>query len=168
MKSQLENTNERLDKISNEVPEITKSLEFTQGELSKIKSDMQVLEDDLLDPNEVPKKIIELKDRSRRNNLHFNDLTEDPNKTWDDCEQKLQDVLLNNSNIDGYIKFNHRFGKRRGSHPRAIVCRFFRFKDKTKILQSVKKPKDTGISIYKDFCSDTMELRKSLWEKVLE
>ena len=168
MKSQLENTNERLDKISNEVPEITKSLEFTQGELSKIKSDMQVLEDDLLDPNEVPKKITELKDRSRRNNLHFNGLTEDPNKTWDDCEQKLQDVLLNNSNIDGYIKFNHRFGKRRGSHPRAIVCRFLRVKDKTKILQSAKKPKDTGISIYKDFCSDTMELWKSLWEKVLE
>ena len=48
--------------MSNEVFEITKSLEFTQGKLDeelaivkndifKIKSDMQVLEDDLLDPN---------------------------------------------------------------------------------------------------------------------
>ena len=64
LKSQLQNTNERLDKISNEVLEITKSLEFTQGKLdeelaivkndiSKIKSDMQVLVDNLLDPNEV-------------------------------------------------------------------------------------------------------------------
>ena len=90
LKSQLQNTNERLDKISNEMLEITKSLEFTQGKLdeeiaivkndiSKIKSDMQVLEDDLLDPNKVSKKLIELEDRSRRNNLRFDGLTKDPN-----------------------------------------------------------------------------------------
>ena len=97
LKSQLQNTNERLDKISNEMLEITKSLEFTQGKLdeeiaivkndiSKIKSDMQVLEDDLLDPNKVSKKLIELEDRFQRNNLRFDGLTEDPNKTWDEYE----------------------------------------------------------------------------------
>ena len=75
LKSQLQNTNERLDKIYNEVLEITKSSDLTQGKLdeelpivkndiSKIKSDMQVLEDDLIDPNEVSKKLIELEDRS--------------------------------------------------------------------------------------------------------
>ena len=59
LKSQLKNTNERLDKISNEVLEITKSLEFTQGKIDEelatvinnisiTKSDIQVLEDDLL------------------------------------------------------------------------------------------------------------------------
>ena len=37
---------------------------------------MQVLEDDLLDPNEVSKKLFELDDRSRRNNLRFDGLTE--------------------------------------------------------------------------------------------
>ena len=74
LKSQLQNTNERLDKISNEVLEITKSLEVTQGKLneelvivkkivSKKKPDMQVLEDEL-DPNEVPKKLLTLEDRS--------------------------------------------------------------------------------------------------------
>ena len=135
LKSQLQNTNERLDKISNEVLEITKSLEFIQGKLdeeiaivkndiSKIKSDMQVLEDDLLDPNEVSKKLIELEDRSRRNNLRFDGLMEDPNETWDDCERKVQDFLLNKLNIEGNIEINrcHRFGKRRGSRPCTIVC----------------------------------------------
>ena len=97
LKSQLQNTNERLDKISNEVLEITKVLELTQGklddepaivknEISKIKSDLQVLEDDLLDPNEVSKKLIELEDRLQRNNLRFDGLMEDPNKTWDEYE----------------------------------------------------------------------------------
>ena len=97
LKSQLQNTNERLDKISNEVLEITKVLELTKGkpddvpaivknEISKIKSDLQVLEDDLLDPNKVSKKLIELEDRFQRNNLRFDGLTEDPNKTWDEYE----------------------------------------------------------------------------------
>ena len=47
-----------------------------KNDISKIKSDVQVLEGDFLHPNEVPKKLIELGDRSRRNNLHFDGLTE--------------------------------------------------------------------------------------------
>ena len=35
LKSQLQNTNERLDKISKEVLEITKILEFTHGNLDE-------------------------------------------------------------------------------------------------------------------------------------
>ena len=71
-----------------------------KNDISKIKSDVRVLEGDFLHPDEVPKKLIELGDRSRRNNLHFDGLTENPNKTWDDCEQKLQEVLFNNLNFD--------------------------------------------------------------------
>ena len=45
IKSQLANTNERLNKISQEVVDITKSLEFTQGELhdglAGVKSNIQ-------------------------------------------------------------------------------------------------------------------------------
>ena len=49
--SQLQNTNERLDKISNEVIEITKSLEFTQGKLDEeiaiVKNDISKIESDM-------------------------------------------------------------------------------------------------------------------------
>ena len=41
-------------------------------------------------------------------------------------------------------------------------------KTNKKFLQNAKKLKDTGIFIYEDFCSDTMELPESLWKKVLE
>ena len=66
IKGQLENTNNRLDRISQEVVDITKSLEFTQEQLDeelaklkndtgKIQTDMKYIEDDLLDPeNETP------------------------------------------------------------------------------------------------------------------
>ena len=91
-----------------------------------------LLKDDLLDPNEVSKKLIELEDRSRRNNLHFDGLTKDPNETWDDCERKVQDVLLNKLTIEGNMEIDrcHCFGKCRGSRSRTIVCRFLHFKDK--------------------------------------
>ena len=41
-------------------------------------------------------------------------------------------------------------------------------KIKKRIIRSSKKLKNTGIFIYEDFCKDTMDLRKQLWEKVLE
>ena len=132
---------------------------------------MQVLEDDLLDPNEASKKLIELEDRFRRKNLRFDGLAEDSNETWDDCEREVQEVLLNNLNIEGNIEIDrcHRFGKCRGSRPRIHnSLQISPFQRQTKILQNVKKLKDAGIFIYEDSCSDTMEQLKSLRENVLE
>ena len=43
-----------------------------------------------------------------------------------------------------------------------------KFVDKQRIIQSSKKLKNTGTFIYEDFCKNTMDLRKQLWEKVLE
>ena len=54
------------------------------------------------------------------------------------------------------------------NHSQTIICKVTKFKDKQKILKSAKCLKDTGIFIYEDFCKDTMDLRKKLWNKVLE
>ena len=181
IKSHSETTNKRLEEISKEVRDITESVEFTEGRLdeeiatvkddiSKMKSDVRLIERDLLDPNDVSEKLIELEDRSRRNNLRFDGLTEDTNETWDDCERKIQKILSDKLEIteDVEIERCHRMGKRKGNRPRTIICKFLRFKDKQKILKNAKKLKNSGIYIYEDFCNDTMELRKSLWEEVME
>ena len=181
IKSHLETTNKRLEEISKEVRDITESVEFTEGRLdeeiatvkddiSKTESDVRLIERDLLNPNDVSEKLIELEDRSRRNNLRFDGLTEDTNETWDDCELKIQKILSDKLEIteDVEIERCHRMGKRKGNRPRTIICKFLRFKDKQKILMNAKKLKNSGIYIYEDFCNDTMELRKSLWEEVME
>ena len=181
IKSHLETTNKRLEEISKEVRDITESVEFTEGRLdeeiatvkddiSKMKSDVRLIERDLLDPNDVSEKLIELEDRFRRNNLRFDGLTEDTNETWDDCERKIQKILSDKLEIteDVEIERCHRMEKRKGNRPRTIICKFLRFKDKQKILKNAKKLKNSGIYIYEDFCNDTMELRKSLWEEVME
>ena len=64
IKLHLQSTNERLHKISKDVIEVTKSLEFTQStqgeelgsvknDIEKLALDMKELENDLSDPNEV-------------------------------------------------------------------------------------------------------------------
>ena len=72
--------------------------------------------------NRITKKLLDLEDRPRRNNLCFDGVTEDPNETSDDCEQKVQDIVLNSLNVEGNIKIDqcHRFGNRRRSGPR--IC----------------------------------------------
>ena len=80
LKSHLETANQRLNKFSDEVAELTKSLEFTQAEVKKetanikdnlnqVKTEIQELGEDVLDPDYVTNKLIELEDRSRRNNI---------------------------------------------------------------------------------------------------
>ena len=41
----------------------------------------------------VEQKLIDLEDRSRRNNLKVDGTAETPRETWEDCEEKLQEVL---------------------------------------------------------------------------
>ena len=91
IKSQLRNTNERLDNISQEVVEITKSLEFTQEELhdglANVKNDIKKIQidlseiNDLLNPIFVMEKLTELEDRSRRNNVRMDGIPETSNET---------------------------------------------------------------------------------------
>ena len=57
--------------------------------------------------------------------------------------------------------------KKDPTRPRTIICRLTTFKEKQKILTNAKVLKDTGIFIYKDYCKDTMSVRKKLWDQVL-
>ena len=80
IKTNMEAVNVRLNKISEEVNEIKKSFKFTKNKfdkelaiiksnIKKVKSDMKEITEDLLDSDKVSSKLIELEDRSRRNNL---------------------------------------------------------------------------------------------------
>ena len=117
IKLHLKSTNERLEKIPKDVTEVKKSLEFTQSilyeKLSTVKNDIKILasemkelENDLLDPNEVLEKLIELEDRPRRNNLRIDGLIENTSKTWDNCEKKVQEVMRDKSNIQDDIEID--------------------------------------------------------------
>ena len=73
--SNLKAANELLDKIATEMGELSKSLEFMQGQLdkelgnvkkdiTKLENNIKSIEKDLLDPDDVSAKLVELEDRS--------------------------------------------------------------------------------------------------------
>ena len=46
-----------------------------------------------IDPDYVEQNLIDLEDRSRRNNPRVDGILETPGDTWEDCEEKLQQVF---------------------------------------------------------------------------
>ena len=83
---------------------------------------------------------------------------------------KLIDVIELNlviSLVNIKVKSRNQSGQHPG-YPHTIICRFNKFKDKQQILNNAAKLRDTGIYIYEDFSKDTMDLPKTLREKVLQ
>ena len=50
--------------------------------------------------------------------------------------------------------------------PRTIVCKLLNYKQREEILRNTKKLKGKNIFINEDFCYETMQYRKKLWEEV--
>ena len=45
-----------------------------------------------MDPEYVTNKLIDLEDRSRRNNLRIDGISDSRNETWEECEEEIQNV----------------------------------------------------------------------------
>ena len=65
--------------------------------ITKLENKITSIEKYLLDPDDVSAKLVELEDRSRRNNLRIDGLQETPNEPWKTCKEKVQEIL--NSNL---------------------------------------------------------------------
>ena len=115
IKTNIEAVNVRLNKVSEEVDEIKKSLKFTQSKfgeelaivksnIKKVKSDMKEITEDLLDSDKVSSKLIELEDRSRRNNLRIDGIAEDQNESWHECEENVLEVIKENQKFKTQLK----------------------------------------------------------------
>ena len=168
--------------LKNEVNDLRKSLEFTQNKLEekvdniekrmeKLVSDIQENYEYQIDPKYVQDKLTELEDRSRRNNIRIDGIKEAKGETWNDCEEKVQDMFAQKLGLDGIeIELAHRVKRNnRDSNtdrPRTIVVKLLRFKDKTKIFPNANKLKEQNIFINNNFSKATLELRKDLMVEV--
>ena len=150
IKSQLTNTSERLDKISQEVIDRTKNLEFTHGELhddlavvknniKKVQTDLTEKEYYLLDPTFVTEKLTELGDRSQRNNVPIDGIPETSNERWESCKGEVKKTTKNKLDITGDIEIARCQGRgkfpRNKSKPRTVVFKFLSFKEKHKVFK---------------------------------
>ena len=124
-----------------------------------------------LDQAFIEDKLIDLEDRSRRNNLRVDGIKERPNETWEDDEKELHTRFEKSLGIEQEVVIEraHRVGtdqSKKGNTPRTIVCRILNDKDKVKILRNAKKLKGKNIFLNEDFCQATLDHRKELWKEL--
>ena len=174
--------NQRLDNISKELNKVKTSIQVTDNNLLKhaeeikklnaksktIKTNEETLKTLISRTEIIQNKITDLENRSRRNNLRIDGLLESQNETWADCEAKVQDLIKRKLKIKDDIKIEraHRTGKIAHGKPRTILFKLHSYKDKTTILRSAKRLSGTGIFINEDYAKETVEKRKQLWEEV--
>ena len=94
------------------------------------------MDEDLLDPNYITKKLIELENQSRWNNLRIDGVEETPNETWNVYEEKVESIIKEELGITAEIELDccHRTSKfkKNQSKPRTIVLDFYDLKAKKK------------------------------------
>ena len=96
-----------IKKVQSDINELKASLDHTETVLEekvakaekkvrKLQEQINKLWDYQVDPERLEfteRKIVELEDRSRRNNLRIDGITEKENETWDECEQEVQSLI---------------------------------------------------------------------------
>ena len=105
-------TNERLDSLRKYINDLKESLEFARNKyddkfknigdkVQKLEEEMTHMKEELhvfqtTKPSfaiETDAKLVDLEDRSRRNNLRFEEIKEHENESWEDSENKIYDLL---------------------------------------------------------------------------
>ena len=64
-----------------------------------------------------------------------------------------------------YRRCHRIFKQSNRNRPQTVICKATKYKNKQKILKNARYLKDTVI--YIDFCKETMELQKKIWNQVL-
>ena len=84
---------EQIKELKKEVTDLKSSIEYTDADLSDLSDRVEEIYDYQVDPEYVTNILIDLEDRSRRNNLRLDGISESRNKTWEECEEEIQKVF---------------------------------------------------------------------------
>ena len=135
----------KIKKVQSDINELKASLEHIETVLeekvAKAKKKVEKLQEQInelwdyqVDPERLEfteRKIVELKDRSRRNNLLVDGITEKENETWDECEQEVQSLIKDKLGIAGntIIEQAHRIKKKgnKENPGKHRTCRFQKY-----------------------------------------
>ena len=155
--------------LRKEITEFKESLEFTENELhgkikkleekhKSIKKTVDEIHNSQVDSDFAYDKLIDLEDRSRRNNLRIYGISESKQETWQKCEEKVDEVFCEKLGLDNiHIERVHRVkrGKNdKSTKPRTLLYNLLSFKEKKLVMKNTKKMKNKNIFIDEDFSSE--------------
>ena len=101
---EIRKSQDEIKDLRKEITEFKESLEFTENELhgkikkleekhESIKKTVDEIYNSQVDSDFVYDKLIDLEDRSRRNNLRIYGISESKYETWEKCEEKVDEVF---------------------------------------------------------------------------
>ncbi len=118
----------------------------------------------------MKEKMIKLECQSRRDNLLLDGIAESStNESWDDCKEKVYDILEQKLQLENArdikIARCHRLGpKRAGSkRPRTIIFKLHWFGDRERIWRCRSNLQGTNIFLSEDFPEEIQLRRKKLY-----
>ena len=116
-------------------------------------------------------KVRDLEDRSKRNNLRFDGLSQAQGEGWHGSESKIKKLIKKKVGIEN-VEFErvHRIVKEERNDPsqkRTIIAKFLNCKGKEKVLPEYRSCKlwEERLYINEDFSEETMEIRKELFKQ---
>ena len=103
---------------------------------------------------EICRKLLDLEEKSRRNNFRILGIKEDSRESQEEFENKIYDLLeekldMDTSNIT--IERAHRVGEKSKDQERELVVQFLFYKDKINVLRNCKIFRELKFSYSKDF-----------------
>lgn len=171
----IKNKDEVIGTLNKEVGELKKSCDYLSDETSLISSKVKLnelaIESTTKKHDDLFNKATDLEDRSRRNNLIFYNIAEEPQGSIEreNCVAKIIHLLKEQGFFsDEYtleIDRAHRLGRKKAdidSRPRPIIVRFCFFQDKESVLRKGRLFKGCNVTASEDFSKATLELHKQL------
>ena len=181
LSEEIQDNNERLEKLNKETVDLKISLETSQEIFEKkfqkvndnLSKQKQKHKEDInelwKDNDQLCERLRDLEDRSRRDNLRIDGIAELENETWEQTEEILHNLLKEKLELENIsVERAHRVGNKGKDDKRTIVLKLASFKDKLKIISEARKLKGTNISINEDYSKETLEIRKEKWKEVKE
>ena len=181
LSEEIQDNNERLEKLNKETVDLKISLETSQEIFEKkfqkvndnLSKQKQKHKEDInelwKDNDQLCERLRDLEDRSRRDNLRIDGIAELENETWEQTEEILHNLFKEKLELENIsVERAHRVGNKGKNDKRTIVLKLASFKDKLKIISEARKLKGTNISINEDYSKETLEIRKEKWKEVKE
>ena len=168
----MEQMKSRIQTAEGTIVDLTKSLEFTQGEVRDLQSEVKVLKKNEADNkviietlkfknDELERRTNYQEDYNRRNNLRITGIQEKASETWEETAKTVGKILEEKLQLPPIkLERAHRTGPPTASGPRTVVARLERFCDREAVLRNARKLKGTGIYINEDLCPASQELKR--------
>ncbi|CAN7990911.1 unnamed protein product, partial [Ixodes hexagonus] len=110
-------------------------------------------------------KLVDLEDRSRRNNITVFGIPEQERETDKIIRKKvIQDLFRDRLGVDVQsVERIHRLGAKKPEKTRPVIMKVYDYNEKSDVFRNCVKLKGTKISVPNDYSQVTLRKRKLLW-----